>query len=46
MRWLVAASFCFYSWWNPQFILLLAGSILGNYVIAERIGVEGLWQIR
>jgi alginate O-acetyltransferase complex protein AlgI len=37
MRWLVAASFCFYSWWNPRFILLLAGSILGNYVIAERI---------
>lgn len=37
LRWLVAASFFFYGWWNPRFILLLAGSILGNYAIAQRI---------
>ena len=37
LRWLVAASLFFYGWWNPKFVLLLAGSILANYVIAERI---------
>src|ERR1700722_3832011 len=37
LRWLVVASFCFYSWWNPRFILLLASSILGNYATAGRI---------
>jgi D-alanyl-lipoteichoic acid acyltransferase DltB (MBOAT superfamily) len=35
--WLVAASLFFYGWWNPKFVLLLAGSILANYLIAERI---------
>ena len=35
--WLVAASLFFYGWWNPKFILLLIGSILGNYAFARRI---------
>ena len=35
--WLVAASLFFYGWWNPKFVLLLAGSILVNYALAEQI---------
>lgn len=37
LRWLVAASLFFYGWWNPPFVLLLAGSILGNYWLAWQI---------
>jgi len=37
LRWLVAASLFFYGWWNPKFVLLLAGSILGNYMLAQQI---------
>ncbi len=29
--WLAALSFIFYGWWNPSYLLLLAGSILFNY---------------
>jgi alginate O-acetyltransferase complex protein AlgI len=35
--WLVAASLFFYGWWNPLFVLLLAGSIVGNYFVGQRI---------
>jgi D-alanyl-lipoteichoic acid acyltransferase DltB (MBOAT superfamily) len=31
--WLVAASLFFYAWWNPAYLLLLGGSIAGNYGI-------------
>ncbi|RPH58344.1 MAG: MBOAT family protein, partial [Acidobacteria bacterium] len=31
--WLVLASFVFYAWWNPLFVILLAASIAGNYVV-------------
>ncbi|QNN57591.1 MBOAT family protein [Diaphorobacter ruginosibacter] len=31
--WLCLASFVFYGWWNPQFVALLAVSILFNYVV-------------
>ena len=31
--WLCLASFIFYGWWNPQFVALLACSILFNYLI-------------
>ncbi len=41
LRWLVAASLFFYGWWNPKFVLLLAGSILANYGLAERIRRSG-----
>ena len=37
LRWLVAASLFFYSWWNPKFVLLLAGSILANYGCGQQI---------
>jgi D-alanyl-lipoteichoic acid acyltransferase DltB (MBOAT superfamily) len=32
--WLCAASFVFYGWWNPAFLLLLAGSIAFNYALS------------
>ena len=35
--WLVAASLFFYGWWNPKFVLLLAGSILANYWFGQHI---------
>jgi alginate O-acetyltransferase complex protein AlgI len=37
LGWLVSASLFFYGWWNPKFVLLLAGSILGNYAVAQQI---------
>jgi alginate O-acetyltransferase complex protein AlgI len=37
LRWLVSASLFFYGWWNPPFVLLLAGSIIGNYLVGQRI---------
>jgi alginate O-acetyltransferase complex protein AlgI len=37
LRWLVAASLFFYGWWNPPFVLLLAGSIGANYALGQRI---------
>jgi len=39
-RWrpfIIAASFVFYSWWDWRFVLLLAGSILWNQLLAVRI---------
>src|SRR5579863_1136851 len=41
LRWIVAASLFFYGWWNPKFVLLLAGSILGNYWFGQRIDRRG-----
>jgi len=35
--WLTLASFVFYGWWNPPFVLLLAGSVLGNWLIGSRL---------
>ena len=32
--WLCAASFVFYGWWNPIFLLLLVGSIAFNYTVS------------
>ncbi len=37
LRWIVAASLVFYGWWDPRFIALLAGSIVANYAIGQRI---------
>jgi D-alanyl-lipoteichoic acid acyltransferase DltB (MBOAT superfamily) len=37
LRWLVAASLFFYGWWNPKFVLPLAGSILANYGCGQQI---------
>lgn len=35
--WLTLASFAFYGWWNPPFVLLLAASVLGNWLIGCRL---------
>lgn len=32
--WLCVASIVFYGWWNPQFVILLAGSIVFNYLVS------------
>ncbi len=37
LRWIVAASLFFYGWWSPPFVLLLIGSIVGNYGFGQRI---------
>ena len=37
LRWLVACSLLFYGWWNPPFVLLLAGSIALNYGVGQRL---------
>ncbi len=42
---MLGASLVFYGWWNPRFVLLLGGSILGNWVLATLVdrtmGPEG-----
>ncbi len=38
LGWLVAASFVFYGWWNPAYLLLLAPSILANFLLGKWIG--------
>ena len=37
LRWIVAASLVFYGWWDARFVALLAGSIVANYAIGQRI---------
>jgi len=37
LRWLVFTGLAFYGWSNPTLVLLLAGSILVNYLLAEQI---------
>ncbi|MBN8872650.1 MAG: MBOAT family protein [Rhodospirillales bacterium] len=37
LRWLVCASFAFYAWWRPPFVLLLAASIALNYLLGQHI---------
>lgn len=39
--WLALASLFFYAWWNPQYVLLLVGSIIFNYAMGYRIGHMG-----
>src|SRR6185312_9144877 len=33
IAWLIIASFFFYGWWNPKYILLLAPLIVANYFL-------------
>ena len=37
LYWLVACSLFFYSWWNPEHLVLLAGSVALNYAIAWKL---------
>lgn len=32
---LVVSSLLFYGWWNPQYLFLIVGSIIGNYLFAR-----------
>ena len=47
LGWLTVASFVFYAYWNKAFVILLAGSILFNFLIAKSIArtVTPRWQI-
>ena len=36
---LLGASYIFYMWWNPAFILLIVFSTIVNYVIGDRMAV-------
>ena len=35
--WLIAASFVFYGWWNPPYVLLLFASIIVNFFLGQYI---------
>src|SRR5438876_11975679 len=37
LRWLILVSFFFYAWWRPLNVLLIAPSILINYVLARML---------
>jgi alginate O-acetyltransferase complex protein AlgI len=39
--WLCVASFVFYGWWNPKFMLLLGGSIAFNYTLSRFLKGDG-----
>ncbi len=38
--WLLIASLVFYGWWNPPYLLLIVGSIVGNFGIARAISAR------
>jgi D-alanyl-lipoteichoic acid acyltransferase DltB (MBOAT superfamily) len=38
---LVACSLLFYGYWNPSFVLLLAGSVVGNWFAAKQFAATG-----
>ncbi len=37
-RFLLAASYFFYGWWDWRFLLLMAGSTIVDYIVARKIG--------
>src|SRR5579871_2775806 len=36
--WLMLASLFFYGWWNPRYLILIIGSMLGNYWMGQWLG--------
>lgn len=38
IAWLVAASLFFYGWWNPVYVWLIIGSMIGNFLVGRRLG--------
>lgn len=34
---LALASLCFYGWWDSRYVLLLVGSVCGNFILSEAI---------
>jgi len=45
-RFLLAASYFFYGWWDWRFLFLMASSTLVDYIIARRIGASSNERIR
>ena len=50
VAWLTFASLVYYGWWNPNYVVLIVGSIVGNYVVglwlrntSPSAGRVGLW---
>jgi len=41
--WLTSASFFFYAWWNPNYLILLISSIIINYLLGYLIAQRGKW---
>jgi len=37
LLWLTLCSLFFYGWWNPAYLLLITGSILGNFFLSKQI---------
>ena len=35
--WLVVASLIYYGWWNPAYLILVAGSMVFNYTLGQNI---------
>ena len=35
--WLIAASLFFYGWWRPEFVFLILGSVLFNFVVGRAL---------
>jgi alginate O-acetyltransferase complex protein AlgI len=47
LHWLIAASLFFYAWWRPLNVLIIAPSILINFVLArtlQRLGQNEKWR--
>jgi len=37
LRWLILASLCFYAWWRPVNVLIIAPSIIVNFLLARTL---------
>ena len=35
IAWLVVASLFFYGWWNPRYVILIAVSVVANYLLGR-----------
>lgn len=46
LRWIIVASLFFYAWWRPLNVLIIAPSILVNFILArllQRLGRQDKW---
>jgi alginate O-acetyltransferase complex protein AlgI len=41
LAWLTVASLFFYGWWDPRNLLLIAGSMIGNFALGRAISAKG-----
>lgn len=44
--WLISSSLMFYAWWDPNYIFLIVGSVMFNYIIGlviNRIAYRNFW---